>query len=72
MIYHYLQAKSDRYPFVSFYTARKHFFNAIAVDYCLDTHFFDEAAKRADHTQEGTYKVLNRSEWIVFIVLLAK
>ena len=25
-LYHYLQAKSDRYPWISFYAVRKHFF----------------------------------------------
>ena len=76
-VYHYLQGVSDRYPWVSFYTARKFFFNSALVQgFGVKNTIFDLSIKSADFNKGKAVvvhdNVLNRFQFIEWIILLAK
>ena len=47
-IYHYLQTKSKRYPWLDFYTVRKHFFKSDSMPADLRRDIFDLSIAEAD------------------------
>ena len=77
-VYHYLQSKSDRYPWVSFYTARKHFFmDALVQGYGVKNTIFDLSIKAADYNRGDSSSVvhdgvLRRYQFIEWVILLSK
>ena len=73
LIYIHLQSKSDRYPWVTFYCARKHFLKKICYGYSLDKRFLDIALKEADQADHNNLvRVLTRSKFMALIVILSK
>lgn len=76
-VYHFLQARSDRYPWLSAYTVRKHFFKVAVLDggFGVDQSIFGICFKQVtskDVQQQEATSVLNRHQFIEFVILIAQ
>ena len=76
-IYHYLQSKSTRYPWVTYYAVRKEFFMPAvgSLGYSLESAVFDAIIREANFEKdrdESIANCVNRQEFIEFCVLLSR
>lgn len=77
-LYHFMQAKSPKFPFIPYYTLRKEFFvpAVTQLGYSMELHTFDTIVREADYNMKEKpdfhQGLINRLEFIEFCVLVSR